>query len=216
MSQRKFHREMREKFKWWVLTYDYVVAILNFFARGRLSEMVCDEVSNGRILDVCTGTGRIAIPLAEKFEKSKVYGLDISEDMLERAMSKSKYLKNMRFFKGDAREMPFKDKYFDFVTISFGLHEMRREMREEVLEEITRVLKDGGKLIIQDYDKPKSFIRKVFYYPILKFVEPSHIFDFLEENLENTLKGFGILKLRKKSYFQVRLITGLKAPRQNL
>ena len=76
-----------------------------------------------RILDLCTGTGDIAILAAHRNPGWKVVGLDFSPAMLERAAEKgAKYrCRNVLWTEGDAMAIPYPDGTFEAVTISFGL-----------------------------------------------------------------------------------------------
>ena len=95
------------------------------------------------ILDVACGTGRFF-----KLYSGKVYGIDISEDMLKQARKKKPFFLK----KADAEKIPFKDEMFDIVNTSqFIKHTPNYE---KVIKEMTRVAKKGGKLII---DFPNKF-----------------------------------------------------------
>ena len=99
----------------------------------------------GRVLDVPCGTGRIAVPLAERgFD---VAGLDISEAVLAVAREAGPSL-DLR--QGDMRELPWPDRSFDAVLnlwTAFGYFETQEE-DERVLDEIARVLSPGGVFVL--------------------------------------------------------------------
>jgi demethylmenaquinone methyltransferase/2-methoxy-6-polyprenyl-1,4-benzoquinol methylase len=115
------------------------------------------EISNPRqdskILDICTGTGEQALEFGK--QGYEVIGIDLSEEMLKIAKRKNKY-KNVKFEIGDATNIPFQSNSFDISCISFGLHEMPKEIIERALSEIKRVTKFDGKIIIIDYALPKN------------------------------------------------------------
>ena len=105
-----------------------------------------------RVLDVCCGTGDLA--LAASQAGGKVTGLDFSEPMLERARAKSPELE---WVSGDALALPFVDGSFDAVTIGFGLRNLSEA--EEGLPEMRRVLSPGGRLGILEITAPAACSR---------------------------------------------------------
>ena len=127
------------------------------------------------ILDIATGTADLAISTAERLNKVKITGVDISEQML--AIGKQKVIKcnlthRIELLNADAMALPFNDEVFDAVTIGFGIRNFP-EINGS-LKEIYRVLKGNGLLCILEFSKPKNYIiRNVynFYFSkILPFV----------------------------------------------
>lgn len=113
-----------------------------------------DISKDGRILDLCCGQGRHALEIAKR-GYSGVVGLDISHYLISRArkINKAERL-NALFKEGDARRLPFPDDHFDAVIIagnSFGYFDSEKEDKR-VLEEVMRVLKPFGKLLIDITD----------------------------------------------------------------
>ncbi len=99
----------------------------------------------GRVLDVPCGTGRVAVPLAER--GFTVAGLDISEAVLAVARRDGP---GIDFRQGDMRELPWPDESFDAVLnlwTAFGYFETQAE-DERVLIEIARVLVPGGVFVL--------------------------------------------------------------------
>ena len=99
------------------------------------------------ILDLCCGMGRHSISL--KKMGYHVVGLDLSEVLLQKAVEKSKGL-TIPFIRADMRKLPFIDGSFDVILnlfTSFGYFEEDAE-NERVLAEIARVLKPGGRFLI--------------------------------------------------------------------
>ncbi len=112
---------------------------------------------NSKILDLCTGTGDIARELQKRVPNAKIFGLDISEKMLEIAQEKSN---NIEFKKGSISEIPFESELFDIITISFGLRNVSD--KEKAFSEMHRVLKPNGQLLHIDLGKPDNFAQKIF------------------------------------------------------
>ena len=90
-----------------------------------------------RVLDVCSGTGDIAIAVASRRPDLTVTGLDFSPAMLRVAQEKSRCFTNVSWREGDALQLPFADDTFSAACISFGLRNTADYLR--TLEEMTRV-----------------------------------------------------------------------------
>ena len=125
-----------------------------------------------RILDLCTGTGDIAIRAARMRPGWKVVGLDFSPAMLKLAAEKgAKYrCRNVRWREGNAMEIPYPDGMFDAVTISFGLRNCADTGK--VLREIARVLKPEGVLLCMDSFVPSNKAVRPFYRIYFRFLMP--------------------------------------------
>lgn len=113
-----------------------------------------DVGKEAAILDLCCGQGRHVMEMARQGYRN-VHGLDRSHYLINRAkgIAKKEGL-GVRFKEGDARKLPFPDNYFDVVTIlgnSFGYFETQED-DIQVLEEIRRIIKPNGTLLIDITD----------------------------------------------------------------
>ncbi len=146
-----------------------------------------------RVLDVCCGTGDIAIGMGNKLKNSQIKALDFSDGMLQVARKRmvAGCLKNIEFIQGSALSLPFKDNSFDTVTISFGIRNTSDYRR--VLREINRVLTPGGIFFCMEASYPDpSLLRKVlktyckFVVPVMgKFLVRSYgEYRWLDESVE--------------------------------
>ena len=107
--------------------------------------------SKGRVLDLACGAGGFSFLLEDL--GFQVVGLDSSEAMLERAREFARDKRSkVEFVKGDARELPFEDSSFDYVLFIDSLVHFEPAELNRVFKEITRVLKPGGKFILQFTD----------------------------------------------------------------
>jgi len=125
------------------------------------------------VLDIATGTGDLAINLAET-SAVKIIGLDISTGMLEVGKTKiaAKNLDNkIEMIIGDSESMPFKDNTFDAITVAFGVRNF--ETLEKGLKDILRVLKPGGTFVILETSVPTKFPFKQGYKFYSKVILPS-------------------------------------------
>ncbi len=139
-------------------------------------KMLTDRITRkiphgGKVLDVCCGTGDIAITVAEGRRDLKVTGLDFSPAMLRVArMRRNRSCHNLRFKQGDAMDMPFEDQTFDAVCISFGLRNTGDYFR--VLNEMRRVTKEGGYVYCLDSLVPESRLIKPVYTLYFRYIMP--------------------------------------------
>lgn len=115
------------------------------------------------ILDIATGTGDLAILMAQT-SATEIIGADISEGMMEVGRKKvaDKGLDSkIKLVYGDSENLPFQDNYFDAITVAFGVRNF--ETLEKGLAEILRVLKPGGIFIILETSVPTKFPYKQGY-----------------------------------------------------
>jgi len=148
---------------------------------------------NGKILDVACGTGPQAAALARTGHN--VIGLDISDAMLRKAKRKNQSLTNVTLIQADSAQMPFRDSVFDVATISFALHEMPEAIAIVTLEEMKRVTKKDGQIIIVDLNlSGRRFIQYVVGQ-ILLIVEPKYYREYLKKGLEEYTAKAKLTKL---------------------
>ncbi len=121
--------------------------------RKKVVKIIGDTNPNS-ILDIATGTGDLAINLAET-KASKIIGLDISEGMLDVGRKKIEKLQlnnTIQMVFGDSEKIPFSDNSFDAITVAFGVRNF--ENLEKGLSEIYRVLKTGGTFAVLETSIP--------------------------------------------------------------
>lgn len=136
--------------------------------KKKLVEDIGKEISaKDKVLDICCGTGDIAIAIAEESE-ANVCGLDFSENMLNQARKKSKSIKNVSFAKADAKDLPYPDSVFACVSISFGLR--NTDDYEKVIGEMARVAR--GKIYVMDSFPVENILIKPFYTLFFKYLMP--------------------------------------------
>ena len=118
-----------------------------------------------RVLDVCTGTGDLAILCAQRGQ-GIVMGVDMNHAMLTRAQHKQRsHRLSIGWLQADALTLPFLDESFDRVTMSFSTRNLSDVT--EALREMIRVLRPGGQLIILETGRPANPLVRVGYYLFL-------------------------------------------------
>lgn len=146
--------------------YDNLNRVISFGIDVKWRKKVLKIVSDKKpkvILDIATGTGDLAILLAQT-NAEKIIGLDISAGMLEVGKKKieEKKLSNViELVLGDSENMPFEDNYFDAITVGFGVRNF--ENLEKGFAEILRVLKPNGVFVILETSVPDKFPYKQGY-----------------------------------------------------
>ena len=156
--------------------YDKMNGIISFqrhiaWRKQTMKEM---NVQKGmKALDVCCGTADWTIALADTVgSEGKVVGLDFSKNMLSVGEEKVKQLglNHVSLIHGNAMELPFNDNEFDVVTIGFGLRNVPDYI--QVLKEMTRVVKPGGKVVCLETSQPTMIGFKQGYKLYFKFIMP--------------------------------------------
>ncbi|MRX71003.1 demethylmenaquinone methyltransferase [Bacillus lacus] len=156
--------------------YDQMNSVISFQrhkAWRRYTMKRMDVQPGASALDVCCGTADWTIALAEKAgENGKIFGLDFSQNMLKIGMEKvnQKQLSQVELLHGNAMSLPFDDNSFDFVTIGFGLRNVPDYMN--VLKEMSRVVKPGGKVVCLETSQPTLPVFKGVYHIYFRHVMP--------------------------------------------
>ena len=121
-------------------------------------------------LDLCCGTGDIAIGLAKR--GGALVGIDLNRPMLLQAAARlaKRGDQCVRLAQADALNLPLGNHSLDLVTIGYGLRNLGS--MEDGLREITRVLKPGGRLLILDFGKPANRLLRSAYYLYLAWILP--------------------------------------------
>jgi demethylmenaquinone methyltransferase/2-methoxy-6-polyprenyl-1,4-benzoquinol methylase len=167
-----------------------------------------------RALDVCCGTGDLALALARR--GVEVTGLDFSGKMLEIARARSRKLAAPvpQFIQGDAQQIPFPDDSFDLVTVAYGLRNLANW--ETGLAEICRVARPGGRIVSLDFGKPPNALWRAIYFTHLKLSVPligllfcgnSRAYAYILESLKHFPAQRGVEeKMHELKLAQVRVI----------
>ncbi|SHJ05914.1 bifunctional demethylmenaquinone methyltransferase/2-methoxy-6-polyprenyl-1,4-benzoquinol methylase UbiE [Algibacter luteus] len=137
--------------------YDGLNRVISFGIDIKWRKRVVEIVKKSNpdtVLDIATGTGDLAINLAET-NATKIVGLDISSGMLEigkQKINKKSLESKIEMVLGDSENMPFEDDSFDAITVAFGVRNF--ETLENGLKEIYRVLKPHGTFVILETSVP--------------------------------------------------------------
>ena len=167
--------QVREMFDGISYSYDLLNRIITLWIdvvwRKRVVKLLQKEKPKN-ILDIATGTGDLVLELAS-LDAEQIIGLDLSPGMLEigKQKVKKKGLENrIEMQLGDSEALHFEDNYFDGVTIAFGVRNF--ENLNLGLQEIYRVLKPKGSLVILETAVPQNPILNFFYKAYTQKVMP--------------------------------------------
>ena len=160
-------------------TYDFLNTLLSFNQDKKWRQRVVQEANvpaGGKVLDLCTGTGKLAFAFLDQSPAKLVIGLDFSHEMLtiakamEIRISNIEYRKKIAFIQADAIEIPFQDNTFDCVTIAFGLRNVPDLSR--LFQDMKRVTKPNGKMLALELTRPNNKFVYLFYYIYLHWYLP--------------------------------------------
>ena len=156
--------------------YDLLNDLQSFGLHRRWKRRVVDLAAvkpGDHALDLCCGTGDLALALARR--GAKVVGLDFSGGMLEIAEKRRQKnlespIADLKFIQGDAQQIPFPDRSFDIITVGYGLRNLTNW--EAGLAEMTRVARSGARLVVLDFGKPPNAVWRTLYFAHLKISVP--------------------------------------------
>src|SRR5512138_1898936 len=159
--------KVRNYYAWRASNYD---AGASFEVEHHAEALRLANVQEGqRVLDVACGTGRGTVGLAQAVGSTgKVDALDLSEAMLGQARAKLANMglkERVHFKQGDARALPYPDESFDLVYNGYMFDLIPLDGFLPILQEMKRVLRPGGKLVLVNMSKPderKTFFEKVY------------------------------------------------------
>ena len=159
--------------------YDQVNRIITWGLDNRWRRQAAKECLASqprKVLDLCCGTGDLAIDLAQLAEKDvELTGIDYSQPMLEIAKQKAERLakgRKVSFTHGDAANLPFPDEYFDCVGISFAFRNLtyRNPLAWSHIVEVSRVLCAGGRFVIVETSQPRPKLIRTLYHLYLRWL----------------------------------------------
>ncbi|MGD8208051.1 MAG: class I SAM-dependent methyltransferase [Thiohalocapsa sp.] len=169
--------------------YDRVIALHSRDAGASARDFLVrrsDIAANGSLLDLCTGTGAVAIRARQATGPGGlIVGVDFSVGMIRRAREKARRSTpdGIAFVVADAACLPFRAESFDVVTCSHAMYELRPSVRDRVLREAQRVLRPGGRFLMMEHCEPTRPVARLLYRIRLAAVGSSGNRDFARDEV---------------------------------
>jgi ubiquinone/menaquinone biosynthesis C-methylase UbiE len=130
------------------IIYNATVARVLRKPETKIANDIVERMGNGTILDLGSGTGYLSIEIAKRTPCLRVYGIDLSKQMVKIARRHAKGIENAQFVFGNAAKLPFKDDSIDLVISTGASHHWKTPGK--VFDECYRVLKTGREAWIYD------------------------------------------------------------------
>jgi ubiquinone/menaquinone biosynthesis C-methylase UbiE len=145
--------------------YDPVVAITSREGAFKRRLLQHARIKNGEsVLDLACGTGTLAIEIKKANPQAKVSALDGDRAILQRARAKAKEAGvKIEFQDGLSNELPYGGRSFDVVVSTLFFHHLTDEAKADTAEEIRRVLRLGGRILIADWGRPQDPLMRLFF-----------------------------------------------------
>jgi len=159
------------------------------------------------VLDVGCGTGALLRMIQDRKKGAKLFGVDLSEQMIQ--VAKAKLGEKAHLKVSDSEKLPFPNEAFDLVTCTFSFHHYPNP--GTVLQEMRRVLVPGGRLVLADPSPP---------VPLRQLLNLAHLFTkdgtekiYTEKEMKTLVKaaGFEVAKWQKLNWLSYLLVASKKS-----
>ncbi|OYP34470.1 bifunctional demethylmenaquinone methyltransferase/2-methoxy-6-polyprenyl-1,4-benzoquinol methylase UbiE [Rhodopirellula sp. MGV] len=173
----KSNERVREMFRQIAPKYDLMNHLLSmnidkYWRRCAVKRL--ELVSGIPVLDTCTGTGDLAMAIAQSAPADvEVIGSDFCGAMLDIARTKRVVgtpTESIDYVEADSQQLPFGSDMFQAVTVAFGLRNVADTDRG--LCELTRVCRPGGKVMVLEFSRPTAFGLRQIYNSYFKYILP--------------------------------------------
>jgi demethylmenaquinone methyltransferase/2-methoxy-6-polyprenyl-1,4-benzoquinol methylase len=174
------------------------------------------DAKEWNILDVATGTADMAIMMNRYLSPEKITGIDISTGMLDigrQKIARHKLEGKIELYTGDSEAINFPNDSFDAISVAFGVRNF--EDLEKGLQEMLRVLRPGGRLVVLEFSQPKKAGFRQLYELYLRLVAPGigrllsksrEAYAYLNESVRAFPEGDDFVRiLDKNGYRDTRL-----------
>lgn len=179
-----------------VLSSDKYKSIIKDDRHLNLLMDMIEAKDEDRILDIGTGTGYLAFPLAEKYIDCKVCGIDIAEKIVEgNNKSANEFgLKNLKFISYDGIDFPFHWMSYEWMVTRYAIHHFPEI--EKMLERLSEILCEGGHFLLSDPVRNINDKRRVIDR-FMNVKQDGHVGFYLPSELEE-LFAYNDMYLEKK------------------
>jgi ubiquinone/menaquinone biosynthesis C-methylase UbiE len=187
--------------------YDFIMAA---FLSKNFREPLINRfnIEQKRVLDFGCGTGETAILFKKSFPKTVILGIDVDSQINQIAMKKIKKANlDIRTTIYDGELLPFKNSYFDCVTACLVFCNLISLDKKKSLNEINRVLKTEGQVLIIDWEPHGNKIKRQLIKTIFSITPFHKIIKESSPQLPHYLKSTGFRNVEE--IFRLKTMTGL-------
>jgi ubiquinone/menaquinone biosynthesis C-methylase UbiE len=156
-------------------------------------------------LDICCGTGAVLMALANRYPRGIFVGYDFSFGML-RAARRKHLVGCISLVQGNAATLPFADDTFHAVSCSHALYELKGADRSRALNEMKRVVRQDGVVLIMEHEPPSGALAAFMFRLRLKAMGSADAEEFVESGLAPFRKIFPCVSLRHSPSGKSKLI----------
>jgi ubiquinone/menaquinone biosynthesis C-methylase UbiE len=145
--------------------YDPVVAITSRETAFKRRLLQHAGIKDGEaVLDVACGSGTLAIEIKKSHAKARVAGIDGDRAILTRARAKAQEAGvTVDFRRGLSNDLPYDARSFDVVVSTLFFHHLTDEAKADTAEEVKRVLRPGGRVLIADWGRPQDPLMRMMF-----------------------------------------------------
>jgi ubiquinone/menaquinone biosynthesis C-methylase UbiE len=160
-----------------------------------------------RILDVAAGTGRTLLQLAAAHPHERYTALDLSPYYVKHAERVLAEVSDVSFVIENAEQLSFRDAEFDVVTSTYLFHELPERARRNVLGEMKRTLRPGGRLVIEDAAQlAESAELRVFLENFALGMNEPFFANYIATPLEELIREAGFVDVRTTTAFLSKVV----------
>ena len=197
----------------------YYDILLNMASFGRYSHFIKEAIefmkikTRDRILDLGAGTGRNTCLMMEYLSKEgELVEIDISEEMISQFKKKCANFPNAKIIYARVdQSLPFEEK-FDKVFISFVLHAFSQTVRETIIDNVYKALKEDGEFHILDWNEFDSKTLPFHQRTFFRLIECPYAFDFIKRDWKQILTNHNFDGFEESFFFKgyLRLLKAKK------
>ena len=179
--------------------YDSFITMHSGSSRDETRKYLVDSATihntkDAKVLDICCGTGSVILAFAERYTDILAIGYDFSPGMLHKTKEKD-VTGSVTLVNGDAASLSFVDDCFDVVCCSHALYELKGETRTVALQEMRRVVKPQGQVLIMEHEVPEKPLVKMMFNLRMMMMGPTDSNEFVKQGLSPFTKIFSDVTL---------------------
>lgn len=188
------------RFNWLTRFYDLLLGLT--FPEKKIKQALIDQcqlAGQERILDFGTGTATLSLMIKQQYPDVAVTGIDVDYKILNMAQKKAGSL--IQLWKYDGTRMPFTESSFDIIVSSLVFHHIATVNKKNVLQDLYRIVKPGGKLHIADFGKAHNLYTKLAFGIFRRFDGEENTRVNSKGQLQDYIEKAGFKNVNETRYF---------------